>query len=286
MQLLDPTRDVLADRRARSPRRGTHSSTSRARRVIGVDGVDGAWIVPAGPPDFDAPGSPTAKAKFGARRRVPARTVRAPIAATRRRRPLRRAARARRSSPMAAPPPDRRARDRARVGRPRGSRSPRRRSRSAARRGATIPTRGSRRRPASRSIRARSAPAASSITTATSDCQRDGAPERARRSGRCRRRPATTSCASTRARCAATRAAAWYVAAYRATASSSARRAASPTPDDVARCRTARARACSRCGSPAAVRPRASRRSSLVAIVASPRSSPAVAARPRPRRTS
>src|SRR5262245_49035637 len=33
--------------------------------VIGIDGVEGTWIIPAGPPDFDTPGQPTAKATFG-----------------------------------------------------------------------------------------------------------------------------------------------------------------------------------------------------------------------------
>lgn len=33
--------------------------------VIGIEGVEGTWIVPAGFPDFDTPGQPTAKAVFG-----------------------------------------------------------------------------------------------------------------------------------------------------------------------------------------------------------------------------
>lgn len=35
--------------------------------VFGIDGYDGAWIVPAGPPDFSAPGFPTANITFGVR---------------------------------------------------------------------------------------------------------------------------------------------------------------------------------------------------------------------------
>jgi len=35
--------------------------------VFGIEGYDGAWIVPAGPPDFSAPGLPTANVVLGVR---------------------------------------------------------------------------------------------------------------------------------------------------------------------------------------------------------------------------
>lgn len=40
--------------------------------VIGIDGADGAWIVPAGVPDIDTPGLATAKATFGVADEFPA----------------------------------------------------------------------------------------------------------------------------------------------------------------------------------------------------------------------
>ncbi|MDB4956583.1 MAG: hypothetical protein JWO36_4152, partial [Myxococcales bacterium] len=33
--------------------------------IVGIDGADGTWIVPAGPPDIDTPGSPTVSFGFG-----------------------------------------------------------------------------------------------------------------------------------------------------------------------------------------------------------------------------
>lgn len=43
--------------------RGVLGPTAHAA-VIGIDGVPGAWIVPAGVPDIDTPGQPTASATF------------------------------------------------------------------------------------------------------------------------------------------------------------------------------------------------------------------------------
>ncbi len=44
----------------------SHDPTPRAA-VFGIEGYEGAWIVPAGPPDFSAPGMPTANIVFGVR---------------------------------------------------------------------------------------------------------------------------------------------------------------------------------------------------------------------------
>ena len=54
---------ILIDRLA-EPLDATLGDTARAA-AIGVDGSEGAWIVRAGPPDFDTPGLPSAKAVFG-----------------------------------------------------------------------------------------------------------------------------------------------------------------------------------------------------------------------------
>ena len=40
--------------------------------VIGIDGVDGTWLITAGPADFDTPGQATAKATFGVADAFPA----------------------------------------------------------------------------------------------------------------------------------------------------------------------------------------------------------------------
>ncbi len=45
---------------------GTLEPAARAA-VFGIEGYDGTWIVPAGPPDLSAPGLPTATALFGVR---------------------------------------------------------------------------------------------------------------------------------------------------------------------------------------------------------------------------
>ncbi len=45
---------------------GTLAPAARAA-VFGIDGHDGSWIVPAGPPDLAAPGLPTAISTFGVR---------------------------------------------------------------------------------------------------------------------------------------------------------------------------------------------------------------------------
>ncbi len=44
--------------------RGVLEPTARVA-VLGIDGVDGAWLVPAGVADIDTPGQPTARAVFG-----------------------------------------------------------------------------------------------------------------------------------------------------------------------------------------------------------------------------
>src|SRR5262245_29765459 len=46
------------------PLRGVLEPAARGA-VIGIDGIDGTWLIPAGPPDFDTPGQATAKATFG-----------------------------------------------------------------------------------------------------------------------------------------------------------------------------------------------------------------------------
>jgi hypothetical protein len=46
------------------PLRGVLESEARGA-VIGIDGAEGAWIVPAGVPDLDTPGLATVKATFG-----------------------------------------------------------------------------------------------------------------------------------------------------------------------------------------------------------------------------
>jgi hypothetical protein len=54
---------ILIDRLA-EPLDATLAADAHAA-VIGVLGSEGAWIVRAGPPDFDTPGLPSAKAMFG-----------------------------------------------------------------------------------------------------------------------------------------------------------------------------------------------------------------------------
>lgn len=44
--------------------RGVLDSTARGA-VIGIDGIDGTWLIAAGPADLDTPGNATAKATFG-----------------------------------------------------------------------------------------------------------------------------------------------------------------------------------------------------------------------------
>ncbi len=46
------------------PLRGVLEPSARGA-VIGIDGFDGTWIIPAGPADLDTPGNATAKATFG-----------------------------------------------------------------------------------------------------------------------------------------------------------------------------------------------------------------------------
>lgn len=48
----------------REPLRGVLGAAARGV-VIGIDGEDGAWIIPAGPPDLDTPGLASAHATFG-----------------------------------------------------------------------------------------------------------------------------------------------------------------------------------------------------------------------------
>jgi hypothetical protein len=55
----------------REPVRGVLEPAARGA-VIGIDGVDGTWLLPAGPADLDTPGQATAKATIGVSDGMPA----------------------------------------------------------------------------------------------------------------------------------------------------------------------------------------------------------------------
>jgi hypothetical protein len=57
-------RNILAIGELDQPLRGTMEPGTRGA-IIGVEGIDGAWIIPASFPDVEAPGFPTAKATVG-----------------------------------------------------------------------------------------------------------------------------------------------------------------------------------------------------------------------------
>ena len=71
---------ILIDRLA-EPLDATLDATARAA-AIGIEGVDGAWIVRAGPPDSDTPGLPSAKAVFGVVEGFPPGPLRLVVAAS------------------------------------------------------------------------------------------------------------------------------------------------------------------------------------------------------------